>query len=113
MKPVTLKELLAEVDRLDREDQNCPCPVERNDEGCALCMDRAAMRAPVLSDVARRLCMVAKSLDKAVEIIGWMSGSPSFSPEGEAYEGWKKVQGDLELIRKIIREVNDGEARSS
>jgi hypothetical protein len=37
-----------------------------------------------------------EGLHEALDIIVWMSGSSDFSPEGEAYEGWKKARDKLD-----------------
>ena len=43
----------------------------------------------------------------ALDIIQWMSGSPSFSPEGEASIGWARAQPRIQVIRDA---VDDAEA---
>lgn len=35
------------------------------------------------------------ALQDACDVAVWMSGSPSFSPEGEAHEGWIKQREKL------------------
>jgi hypothetical protein len=35
------------------------------------------------------------ALSDAIDTIIWMSGSPSFSPEGEAHEGWLKQRENI------------------
>ena len=41
----------------------------------------------------------------ALDIIQWMSGSPSFSPEGEASIGWAKAQPRIQAIRDAIADA--------
>jgi hypothetical protein len=36
------------------------------------------------------------ALKGAVKMIIWMSGSPSFGPGGEAFEGWKQARERLD-----------------
>jgi hypothetical protein len=48
-----------------------------------------------------------KIIEKLFEIIHWMSGSPSFSPGGEAYVGWCKAKEDLDKIIPVWRERED------
>ena len=37
----------------------------------------------------------AETLDRYKDALIWMSGSPSFSPEGEAWEAWQKIRDTL------------------
>jgi hypothetical protein len=41
---------------------------------------------------------VTAALRDALDHIVWMSGSPSFNPDGEAREGWVKVRDDLDRL---------------
>lgn len=44
---------------------------------------------PVLDEEGRcRVCQLLVAGQTLYDVIVWMSGSPSFSPEGEAHEGW-------------------------
>lgn len=48
-----------------------------------------------------------KLIDECVEKIEWMSGSPSFAPEGEAHQGWLKVQEFLARIAAWKKGVSE------
>ena len=41
------------------------------------------------------LAGMREALANAVGVIQWMSGSPSFAPEGEAHKGWIKARSEL------------------
>ena len=42
------------------------------------------------------------ALADAVDVATWMSGSPSFSPEGEAHEGWLKQREKLYAAMAVL-----------
>lgn len=43
-----------------------------------------------------------RSLKDALGIIQWMSGSYSFSPEGEAYKGWIKAKKRYDKMLQLV-----------
>ena len=59
----------------------------------------------------RRLCTLNAQLLAAckdgLDIITWMSGSPSFSPQGEACQGWTKAQSRIRDIRAAIAKAGE------
>lgn len=59
--------------------------------------EAAALKLKDENDMLRDLCK------RAFEAIMWMSGSPSFTPEGEAHEGWLKTRPMLDELDKVIK----------
>jgi hypothetical protein len=47
------------------------------------------------------------ALHEALDIIIWMSGSPSFSPEGEAHVGWVKARARLDSLFSAIAKAEE------
>ena len=43
------------------------------------------------------------SLEAMLDTVRWMSGSNDFGPEGQAWEGWQKVQPDIDKAQEIAR----------
>jgi hypothetical protein len=43
---------------------------------------------------ARRIAELEHALGDALDVAIWMSGSPSFGPQGEAHEGWVKMRDE-------------------
>ena len=52
-----------------------------------------------------KLQRAREALEKAVDVILWMSGSADFAPGGQAHQGWLKAQSDIEIIRAALREI--------
>lgn len=46
--------------------------------------------------------ILLESLSKLIDVVYWMTGSNDFTPEGQAYEGWKKVQPEVEAAKKLV-----------
>jgi hypothetical protein len=46
--------------------------------------------------------ILLESLSKMIDVVLWMSGSNDFSPEGQAFEGWKKAQSDIDNAHKLV-----------
>lgn len=44
-------------------------------------------------------------VSKLVDLAIWMSGSPDFSPEGPAHEGWLRAQDTLNEAREVINDA--------
>ncbi len=57
------------------------------------------------NDNAAEVTRLRAALDEADQDIVWMSGSPSFAPDGQAHFGWKKVR---ERLHSRLREKPDG-----
>jgi hypothetical protein len=53
------------------------------------------MTTPTDDHAAAEIQELRKALADACDVAIWMSGSPSFSPEGEAHEGWVKMRPKL------------------
>jgi hypothetical protein len=45
-----------------------------------------------------------KALRDVLDVAIWMSGSPSFGPEGEAHEGWVKARPKLDAAAAFLAE---------
>ena len=43
-----------------------------------------------------------EALEEMLETVYWMSGSSDFSPEGQAHEGWIKVQPKIKKANKTL-----------
>lgn len=69
-------------------------------------LERAADQLLVAADRIEALevaCAVAQeALREVIGIAEWMSGSPSFSPEGEAHIGWIKARDELAACRTAL-----------
>lgn len=46
--------------------------------------------------------ILLESLSNMIDIVFWMTGSNDFSEDGQAYEGWKKVQPDVTAAKKLV-----------
>lgn len=44
-----------------------------------------------------------EALETACDVAIWMSGSPSFSPEGEAHDGWVKQRERLYEAMAVLQ----------
>ncbi len=50
------------------------------------------------------------ALAKACDVATWMSGSPSFGPEGKAHEGWIKQRERLFAALDVLNRVKGAES---
>lgn len=69
---------------------------------------------PVLDDEGRcRICGLLLAGDVLYGAVIWMSGSPSFGPEGEAHEGWVKVRESVGEAHETFLKVSHSPHASS
>lgn len=66
---------------------------------------------PTLDAEGRCLvCSLLVAADTLYEAVIWMSGSPSFSPEGEAGEGWIKTREKVYEARATLEKIGNSRA---
>lgn len=63
-----------------------------------------AVQMRELSRAKGEIVRLRSLLGGAVDAVVWMSGSPSFAPEGEAHAGWVKIRGGMDAWFDALRE---------
>jgi hypothetical protein len=58
--------------------------------------ETSARTEDAVDDRSRYVEELRQALRDALDAIVWMSGSPSFGPDGEAHEGWVKVRDQMD-----------------
>ncbi len=94
-----IRSLLAELEQAERERDEWKAKAEGVQWGDL----SASMTERERADAAeQREAALVEALRDMTDLVIWMSGSPSFSPEGEAHEGWKKRRDGIDKAVTVL-----------